>query len=214
MAKSKPVVKKPSAKPAAKPSSKPAPKAPAKSAKPAVKKAAVKPSAKPAVKGVIKGGKQVLAKKAAAKAPAKKAAPKKLPPKKVAAKAAPKKITKPKVPADPGRDLAVLMARMAADLHCNDVMVLDVTGHSPITRFMVLGTGVSNRQLKSVGQSLEELALEKGYPRFGEVDEDANTTWVVLDFAEIMLHLFEPNARSHYDLETLFPDGREVRWER
>jgi ribosome-associated protein len=210
MAKSKPVVKKSAAKPAAKPAKKAPAKISAKAAKPEVRKAAPKP----AVKGVIKGGKQVPAKKAAAKAPAKKAAPKKAAPKKVAAKAAPKKIVKPKVPADPGRDLAILMARMASDLHCNDVMVLDVTGHSPITRFMVIGTGVSNRQLKAVGQSLEELALEKGYPRFGEVDEDANTTWVVLDFAEIMLHLFEPNARSHYDLETLFPDGRQVRWER
>lgn len=216
MAKTKPVVKKSPVKPAAKTPAKKAVKA----ALPAVKKPVVKPAAKPVAKKVAKKAAASVKKAPAKKAAPAKAAPKKVAPKKVVAKkAAPKKApaqktVKPKVVADPGRDLSILMARMIADLRCNGVMVLDVTGHSPITRFMVLGTGISNRQLKSVGQSIEELALEKGYPRYGEVEEDANTTWVVLDFAEIMVHLFEPNARAHYDLETLFPDGKPVKWGR
>lgn len=207
----KKTVKKPSA---AKPAAKAPAKAPAKkTAKKADEKVAKKaaPAKAPAKKAVAKP----IVKKAA-KAPAKavKASPKKAPTKAAAPKGARPPVSKaPKLPADPTRDLAVDLARMAADLHCTDVMVQDVTGISPLTRFMVLVTGVSNRQLKAVAQSMEELGGERNHPLY-RTDADTSSTWVVLDLVDIMIHLFEPGARSHYDLETQFPDAKPVKWAR
>jgi len=195
----KPVAKAPAKKVAAKPAAK------AKAEKPekkALAKAAPAKAAKPAAKKTVK---KAAAKPAAKKAPVKKAA---------APKAARPPVSKaPKTPADPTRDLSVDLARLANDLHCTDVMVQDVTGHSTLTRFMILATGVSNRQLKAVAQNMEELGAARNHPVY-KTDADTNTTWVVLDLVDIMVHLFEPAARANYDLETQFPDAKPVKWAR
>ncbi len=200
----KPVAKKVAIKAVAKPVA----KAPAKKAavkKTLVKKAIVK---KAAVKAVVKPVKKVVAKAPVKKAVAPKAAPKAAP------QATRPPVSKaPTLPADPARDLAIDLARLASDLHCTDVRVQNVTGHSPLTRFMVLATGISNRQLKAVAQSMEALGGERDHPLY-RMDADTNTTWVVLDLVDIMIHLFEPESRSHYDLETQFPDAKSVKWER
>ncbi len=221
ISKKKPVVKS-AAKPAKKGVKKAAAK-PAKAEKPkkktvakpvAVVKSAKKAATKP-VKVAAKPAPKVAPKAVAKKAPVKKAAaPKAVAPKVAAPKAARPAVSKaPKLPADPTRDLAIDLARLASDLHCTDVLVQDVTGHSPLTRFMVLVTGISNRQLKAVAQSMEELGADRNHPLY-RTDADTNTTWVVLDLVDIMIHLFEPASRSHYDLETQFPDATPVKWER
>lgn len=184
-------------KPKKKPVAKAAPAKAAKIVKPAAKKPVQKAAAKPVAKAA--------AKPAAKKAPVKKAA---------APKAARPPVSKaPKTPADPTRELSVDLARLASDLHCTDVMIQDVTGLSTLTRFMILATGVSNRQLKAVAQNMEELGAARNHPVY-KTDADTNTTWVVLDLVDIMVHLFEPAARSHYDLETQFPDAKPVKWMR
>ncbi|MEM9882160.1 MAG: ribosome silencing factor [Planctomycetota bacterium] len=115
--------------------------------------------------------------------------------------------------ADAARTLAIDAARLCADLRCEDVVVFDVTGLSQVTHYLVIATGTSDRQIKSVGGDVADLAAEHGFERYGADRDDANT-WLVVDLVEVMVHLFEPATRGHYDLEMLWGDAPRVAWRR
>lgn len=111
------------------------------------------------------------------------------------------------------RQFAIEVARLAADTKCQNVIVLDVSGLSPVTDFMVIATGTSARQMRAVVDDSEEMALGrewKPYTRSGLEGE----SWMVLDFVDVVLHLFNPESRMYYDLESLWGDAPRVNWKR
>ena len=110
---------------------------------------------------------------------------------------------------DQARDFAVAAARLAISLHCEDLVIFDVRGLSDMTDFVVIGSGTSDRQIKAVGSEISALAREHGMERFG-TDRDEASTWVVLDFIDVIVHLFEPTTRAHYDLEMMWDDAPRV----
>ena len=74
-------------------------------------------------------------------------------------------------------------------MRCEDVIILDVKGQSPICDYIVVASGTSERQMKSVAQTLEDLGKEQGNLAYRS-SRDTGTTWVVVDFVETVVHLF------------------------
>lgn len=109
--------------------------------------------------------------------------------------------------------LAVELARLFHDDKCTDVVVLDVRGVSPLTDFLVVASGTSERQMASVLEHAVELVEKQGGEAFG-VTKDPGTLWLIADFVDVVAHLFEPNTRAVYDLEMLWGDARRVQWQR
>jgi ribosome-associated protein len=112
---------------------------------------------------------------------------------------------------DTARDFVVAAARLLHEYHCEDLVIFDVRGLSEVTNYILLGTGTSDRQIKSVSRYLGELARDHGMERLGTEGDEAST-WLVLDYVEVMVHLFEPATRAHYDLEMLWGDADRVSW--
>ena len=104
---------------------------------------------------------------------------------------------------------AVSAARLLIDRHCEDVLLLDVSTVSQVCDFVLIGTGTSDRQMKSVADELEELGKEAGLPAFRK-SVDSSATWIVTDHITVVTHLFEPQLRAYYDLEDLWSDARCV----
>jgi ribosome-associated protein len=111
------------------------------------------------------------------------------------------------------RDLAIEAARMVSDDKCTDVLLLDVRDLSQVTDYIVIATGTSDRQMRSVLDHVEDLGKEKGFPAY-RVSRDDRASWLLADFVDVVVHLFEPNARAHYDLEMLWGDAPKVEWRR
>lgn len=111
------------------------------------------------------------------------------------------------------REFAIDAARLLADRHCEDVLVLDVQGLSQVSDYVLIGTGTSDRQMKSVADELEDLAIKYGEKVF-RTNRDTGVTWIVIDFIDVVAHLFEPNQRAYYDLEQLWSDAPHVPWKR
>lgn len=109
------------------------------------------------------------------------------------------------------RALAVSIARALHDARCEDVVIIDVRELSQVTNYLVVATGTSDRQMRSAADDAEEAAAETGDRLFGSNADDAST-WIVLDFVDVVTHIFEPNTRAYYDLETLWGDGPRVVW--
>jgi ribosome-associated protein len=111
------------------------------------------------------------------------------------------------------RRLAVDAARALADAKCEDIEVIDVSELSQVMNFLVIATGTSDRQMRSAADDAKEAAEDLGERVFGR-SADPAATWIVMDFVDVVVHIFEPNARAYYDLETLWGDGPRVSWRR
>ncbi|MFP4143952.1 MAG: ribosome silencing factor [Phycisphaeraceae bacterium] len=115
--------------------------------------------------------------------------------------------------AQQARDFSIEAARLMRDLHCEHILIYDVRGMSEITDFIIVASGTSDRQIKAVAGQVTDLGKTMGMDRFG-TDRDEAATWLVLDFVEVMVHLFEPATRAHYDLEMMWGDAPQVDWQR
>lgn len=106
---------------------------------------------------------------------------------------------------------ACFVARLLDDSRCEHVLVLDLRGLSPVTDYFVIGTGTSDRQIASVSDDVRELARQEGQ---GSPSSDGaeGGGWVVADFFDVVIHLFSPELRSYYDLESLWADAPQVDW--
>ncbi len=110
--------------------------------------------------------------------------------------------------------LARSCAQLLADDKCEDVVVLDLRGRSPVTDFFVIGSGTSQRQMRSAGLHVEEMLKGEGQTVFRSNLKDRDSSWYILDCSEIVVHLFEPETRLFYDLEMLWGDADRVEWGR
>jgi ribosome-associated protein len=117
------------------------------------------------------------------------------------------------LPSDPKLAFAIEAARMVRDDNCDDVVVLDVRNTSHVSDFIVIGSGTSDRQMRSVLEHVEKLGATRGFKAF-RTSRDDRATWLLLDFVDVVVHLFEPATRSHYDLEMLWGDAPRIEWER
>jgi len=100
-------------------------------------------------------------------------------------------------------------ARVAAERHCSDIVVLDLRGKSPATDYFVIATGTSDRQMRSVADEISEEARKHGLQRFGRAGYEQGR-WILLDFIDVVIHLFDSEYRDYYDLELLWGDAQRL----
>jgi ribosome-associated protein len=89
--------------------------------------------------------------------------------------------------------------------------VLDVRGLSPVSDYLVLATGTSARQMRSVCDDLAEMAIERGNRALGQ-DGIEGQMWMLIDFVDVVVHVFSTEARQFYDLDNLWGDAQKVEW--
>jgi ribosome-associated protein len=110
------------------------------------------------------------------------------------------------------RKFVIEAARLAQDRHCTDIVVLDLKGVSPATDYFLIATGTSDRQCKSIADEIVTLAKEHKQVKLGVAGYDQGR-WVLLDFFNVIVHLFDSEMREYYDLEMLWGDAKKVRWQ-
>lgn len=112
---------------------------------------------------------------------------------------------------DEARKFAVDAARLLADTRCNNIVILDVSGVSPVTDFMVVATGTSSRQMKTACDELEEMGEPRNYKPLSRAG-DGGSNWTCIDFVDVVVHVFSGDARVFYDLDRLWGDVPRVEW--
>ena len=114
-----------------------------------------------------------------------------------------------KKPNEQARAFSLAAAKIAVDTRCTDVVVLDLQGMSPATDFFVLATGTSNRQMRTVCDDVSQAAREQGFSKYGRAGYE-QAKWILLDFVEVVFHVFDEESRAYYDLENLWPDAVQL----
>lgn len=112
------------------------------------------------------------------------------------------------------RVFAVAVARSLHDDKCTDVIALDVRGRSQVADFIVVATGASERQMRSSSHRIADLGDESDFRLFRSNKDAPAQSWFVLDFVDVVAHVFETSARAYYDLEMMWGDAPRVAWQR
>jgi len=105
---------------------------------------------------------------------------------------------------------AVAAAKLAGERHCTDTVVLDLRKVTELTDYFVILTGTSDRQMRSVADDIAEYGKKHGYPLFGRAGYEQGH-WVLLDFVDVVVHVFDSHARQYYDLEMLWGDAKKLK---
>jgi ribosome-associated protein len=104
-------------------------------------------------------------------------------------------------------------ARVAEDNKGKDILVLDMRGITPLYDFMILATGSSRRQIHTITEEIDAFLKSEGEKR-QSIEGYQQSRWVVQDYGDILVHVFDPDARSYYALEELWADAPHLDWQR
>ena len=107
---------------------------------------------------------------------------------------------------------ACLAAKTAADNKGQDVSVLDLRSLTPVFDFFVIATGASRRQVHTIVEEVDATLRSVGDTRAGVEGYEASK-WVVQDYGDVVVHVFDPDTRDYYKLEELWADAPKVDWE-
>lgn len=113
------------------------------------------------------------------------------------------------VASDSSRSTAAAIAAAAIDKKAVAVEILDVAGKVDYADFLVIMTGRSDRHAQALAQGIEE-ALRQQSRRPVAVEGLPNGTWVLMDFGDVVVHVFQEEARQLYDIEGLWLDARRL----
>jgi ribosome-associated protein len=108
---------------------------------------------------------------------------------------------------------ACLSARVATENKARDVVVLDMRKVTPLYDFFVLASGTSRRQIHTISEEIDATLHEHGDRRLSIEGYEASK-WVVQDYGDVVVHVFDPDTRQYYSLEDLWADAPRVDWER
>jgi ribosome-associated protein len=108
------------------------------------------------------------------------------------------------------RAFAIAAANIAGERNCKDIAILDLRGKSPVTNYFVIATGTSPRQGRSVADEISTCAKQAGFVRFGQAGYEQGR-WVLMDYVEVVVHIFDDEYREYYDLEILWGDAERVK---
>jgi ribosome-associated protein len=109
------------------------------------------------------------------------------------------------------KKLALLCRALAENKKAESIAVLDVRKVSGITDYFVIATGTSEPHLRAIVDEITEKLREDHGVRPRAVDGSIQTSWVVLDFFDVIIHVMRAEARHRYDLESLWGDAPRVR---
>ncbi len=89
------------------------------------------------------------------------------------------------------------------------VVVLDISGIASFADCFILCTGDSSRQNRAIADEIE-LKLKAGGWRPSHIEGYANAEWILMDYSDLVVHIFSKTARAFYDLERLWRDGKKL----
>ena len=103
-------------------------------------------------------------------------------------------------------DMARLAAGAALDIKALDPLILDLRGISSVAEFFVILTGTSNRHVVAVAENVMDVFKAVGIKALGD-EGTREGKWVLLDYGEIVVHVFLEPVREYYDIERLWIDA-------
>lgn len=109
------------------------------------------------------------------------------------------------------RKLALLCRRLANNKKAENISILDVRDISSVTDYFVIATGTSDPHLRAIFDEINTFLADEHRLKPRAADGNLSSSWIVLDYFDVIVHLMRPGVREHYDLEGLWGDAPRLR---
>ena len=109
-----------------------------------------------------------------------------------------------------GLALANTLVDTIIDKKGSNILVLDIRDQAVFSDYFILCNGENERQLRALARAIAEDGKDKAGVRPWGIEGDPETGWMLIDFGEIIIHLFSPEKRDYYSLEELWSNAHVV----
>lgn len=106
-------------------------------------------------------------------------------------------------------NIAKRIAEIASSKKASDIVILDIRKVSSICDYFVIFTGETGRQIEAIRDEVERELLNEGIKAV-RIEGDSFSGWILMDFEDVMVHIFTPEERKYYDLENLWSKAEPV----
>lgn len=107
------------------------------------------------------------------------------------------------------RDALRIALKAVDDKKASDMVVLDITDIASFADYFLLCSGDSSRQMQAIADEVEEKLRAHGL-RPTHIEGYRNAEWILMDYIDLVVHIFSRKARAYYDLERLWRDGKRL----
>ena len=106
-------------------------------------------------------------------------------------------------------EMVKIAAKALEDKKAEDIRVIDIREISTIADFFVIANGTNANQLAAMRDAVDE-ELYKAGQHTKQVEGNQNSTWILMDYNDIIVHIFSKEDRLFYDLERMWTDGKQI----
>lgn len=106
-------------------------------------------------------------------------------------------------------DLVKKVANALEDKKAEDITVIDISEVSSIADYFIIANGLNSNQLTAMQDAVDEVMYTNGI-HAKQVEGNNNSTWILMDYQDVIVHLFSKEDRLFYDLERIWKDGKIV----
>ena len=114
---------------------------------------------------------------------------------------------------DETRDWAITAARAADSKLGRDIVVLEVAEVLALCGWFVIASGANDRQVKAICDEVELQVNQAGGPKPKRIEGLTDRQWVLMDYGDVVVHIFQQEQREFYDLERLWADVPRLDWQ-
>lgn len=90
-----------------------------------------------------------------------------------------------------------------------DIKIIDISEISPISDYFILASGSNRSQIQAMADSVAEKMHKSGFP-MKQMEGYDSANWILMDFIDIVVHIFDRESRNFYDLERIWKDGKLI----
>lgn len=95
------------------------------------------------------------------------------------------------------------------DRKAEDVKIIDIREISPIADFFIIADGTNQNQIQAMRDAVDEVLYKAGL-KVKQIEGNQNSTWILMDYGDVIVHIFSREDRLFYDLERIWRDGKEI----
>lgn len=107
------------------------------------------------------------------------------------------------------KEMAKLAVKALEEKKAEDIKVIDIGQVSTIADYFIIADGTNQNQLQAMRDTVDEALYKAGY-HAKQIEGNSNSTWILMDYNDIIVHIFSKEDRLFYDLERIWRDGKEI----
>ena len=104
---------------------------------------------------------------------------------------------------EPNKELCELIKKILDENKAEDIVSIDVYNKSSLCDYMIIATGTSSRHLKAMAEKLVQLLKKQNHPQLA-IEGQNDSSWVVIDAGDVIVHLFQQEMRELFNLEAMW----------